>query len=59
MIFFVLFPDNVLCTTMLIIPFRRLGTFSFAASHLKTKISASGAPQGWWRRVTRAGWGQL
>ena len=23
------------------------------------KISASGAPQRWWRRVTRAGWGQL
>ena len=27
--------------------------------NLKTKISASGAPQWWWRRITRAGWGQL
>jgi len=27
--------------------------------NLKTKISASSAPQRWWRRVTRAGWGQL
>ena len=27
--------------------------------NLKTKISASGALQRWWRRVTRAGWGQL
>jgi len=26
---------------------------------LKMKISASGAPQRWWRHVTRAGWGQL
>jgi len=24
---------------------------------LETKISASGAPQRWWRRVTHAGWG--
>jgi len=27
--------------------------------NLKTKISASGAPQWWWWRVTRAGWDQL
>jgi len=27
--------------------------------NLKTEISASHAPQWWWRRVTRAGWGQL
>jgi len=25
--------------------------------NLKTTISASGAPQRWWRRVTRGGWG--
>jgi len=27
--------------------------------NLKMKISASSAPQRWWRRVTHAGWGQL